>query len=556
MTRVLNVGIDFGTTFSSVFFCRPTDARVMHFENNSPTMPTLFSFYRDMRFGEPVRMLINANPAKTIPSVVTEVKRFLGRSLKDENVRKLLTQTQNTVRDAADVISFQIKNVATKQTYSFDPVDVAALILMDIKRVIDRAKSADEQVRAVVTVPAMFGNRQCDALRRAVAMAGIDLVDLLKEPTAAACAYNPPDGRVLVFDFGGGTLDLSIIEVAEGRQFDVKHTDGNCFLGGNNIDYNFIELLLRKVDEFEDDALSQKVRRRRAELKHICERMKIQFSNDFHTKRRRGMTYAAIVPTLSQTFELDTLFKGRSEEYFDYDVEITYEEFAAANREVFEETRRCVRRALEQSRFAARDITSVLMVGGTCNCPEVYRILTEEFGEAKIIDPKDQLTLLVCKGAAMFCQNRGMLGVESARVGNILTYDIGIRHFDVYQRCYFIETILERNTRLPARKREVCVTIEDFQKSVEFELFENGKPLDVFRIDNIPLQLAHTVEIEVDVLVDSDGTISVTARVIKPSDAACQGQCKVVAQNKSLLQFSTEARTKELQDLYLRFTHL
>ena len=379
------------------------------------------------------------------------------------------------------------------------PQEVASHILRAVRKAAEEALG-EPVTRAIVTVPAYFDDAQRQATRDAGQIAGIDVVRILNEPTAAALAYGAHrvrEGRrlIAVFDLGGGTFDISIMSVDNGI-FEVLSTGGDSALGGEDWDRRVLERIVDEVfDQYRVDLTSIPMAMSR--LREACETAKKSLSENRET-----------------VMQLPFLANDQHGAPINYERNVTRELFEDLTKDLLERLEPPVTRALLDAGLAPRDLEEVLLVGGMTRWPAVQAFVEQKFGKkpSKGANPDEVVAL----GAAAYA---GILAGESdeAQLLDVTPHDIGIRVGDSG-----FATVLPRNSMLPVRARRLFATTSDNQKFVSIELYQ-GESQDVSKnrklgqvtLDDLPPGAAGTVRVELVITVDVEGMLSVTAREIR-----------------------------------------
>ena len=457
------IGIDLGTTNSCVAVMEGGEAVVISNTEGMRTTPSVVAFSKDGEriVGEPAKRQAVTNPDRTILSI----KREMGRDYK---------------------VTIDGKN--------YSPQEISAIILQKLKA--DAESYLGEKVtEAVITVPAYFTDAQRQATKDAGKIAGLDVKRIINEPTAAALAYGvDKDGveeKILVFDLGGGTFDVSILEIADGT-FEVLATSGNNKLGGDDFDdvlVNYISDEFMKTDGV--DLRKDKMSAQR--LKDAAEKAKKELSS-----------------TLSTNINLPFI-TATSEGPKHLNMDITRAKFNELTAHLVEQTMEPTRKALQDSGLSVNDLAKVLLVGGSTRIPAVQEAIKKFTGKepSKGINPDECVAL----GAAI------QAGVLAGDVKDVLLLDVTPLSLGIETLGGVFTKIIERNTTIPTKKSQVFSTAEDNQSAVDIHVLQGEREfadgnitLGRFRLDEIPPARRGMPQIEVTFDIDSNGIVHVTAK--------------------------------------------
>ena len=457
------IGIDLGTTNSCVAVMEGGEAVVISNTEGMRTTPSVVAFSKDGEriVGEPAKRQAVTNPDRTISSI----KREMGRDYK---------------------VTIDGKN--------YSPQEISAIILQKLKA--DAESYLGEKVtEAVITVPAYFTDAQRQATKDAGKIAGLDVKRIINEPTAAALAYGvDKDGveeKILVFDLGGGTFDVSILEIAAGT-FEVLATSGNNKLGGDDFDdvlVNYISDEFMKTDGV--DLRKDKMSAQR--LKDAAEKAKKELSS-----------------TLSTNINLPFI-TATSEGPKHLNMDITRAKFNELTAHLVEQTMEPTRKALQDSGLSVNDLAKVLLVGGSTRIPAVQEAIKKFTGKepSKGINPDECVAL----GAAI------QAGVLAGDVKDVLLLDVTPLSLGIETLGGVFTKIIERNTTIPTKKSQVFSTAEDNQSAVDIHVLQGEREfadgnitLGRFRLDEIPPARRGMPQIEVTFDIDSNGIVHVTAK--------------------------------------------
>ncbi len=482
------IGIDLGTTNSVVAVMIGDEPVVIQNQEGSRLTPSVVSWTKEKEIlvGEPAKRRAILDPENT----VYESKRFIGRKY-EEVIDEAKRVSYRVVPDEKGDASFEIPNLGRKVR----PEEVGALVLKKLKEAAE-AYLGEKITKAVITVPAYFNERQRQATKDAGKIAGLEVLRILNEPTAAALAYGldkKSDVKILVYDFGGGTFDVSILEGGDGV-IEVKATAGDTHLGGANIDERIMEWLIEEFrKETGIDLRKDKTALQR--LKDASEQAKKELS--FKLETEINLPFITIDPSTNQPLHLQKkLTRARLEEMI---------------KDLVDRTMEIVEKALKDAKLRPEDIDDVVLVGGSTRIPLVQQRIREFFGKEphKGVHPDE----VVAVGAAI------QAGILSGQVKEILLVDVTPLSLGVETYGGVMTVLIPRNTPIPYRKCEIFTTAADYQTEVEIHVLQGERPLAKdnkslgrFYLTGIPPAPRGVPKIEVCFDIDVDGILHVTAR--------------------------------------------
>jgi len=502
MAKVL--GIDLGTTNSVVAIMEGGEPTVLENAEGSRLTPSVVAVNPksgERLVGQVARRQAITNPENTIFSV----KRFMGRKFDDAEVQKALKFVPYKVAKASNG---DVRVILNGKEYS--PPEVSAMILQKLKSDAE-SKLGEKITQAVITVPAYFNDSQRQATKDAGKIAGLEVLRIINEPTAASLAYGldkqGKDEVIAVYDLGGGTFDISILSVGEGV-FEVKATNGDTFLGGDDFDQRIIDWI---VDEFKKDQGIDLRQDRMAlqRLKEAAEKAKIELSSTQSTE----VNLPFITADASGPKHLS--------------LNLTRSKLEQLVGDLVERTKGPVQQALKDAGVAPSDINEVVLVGGQTRMPAVQEMVKQVFGREphKGVNPDE----VVAIGAAI------QAGVLMGEVKDILLLDVTPLTLGVETYGGVMTTMIPRNTTIPTSKTETYTTAADAQTSVEVHVLQGERPMATenkslgrFILDGILPAPRGVPQVEVTFDIDANGILNVSAK-----DKATGKEQKIVIQSSS-----------------------
>ncbi len=479
------IGIDLGTTNSVVAVMEGSSPTVIANSEGGRTTPSVVAFTKsgDRLVGQAAKRQAVTNPKNTIYSI----KRFMGR-------------THNEVKEEEKMISYEVvpgENDSVRVKIDdrlYSPPEISAMILQKMKQTAEDYLG-QKVAEAVITVPAYFNDSQRQATKDAGEIAGLEVKRIINEPTAAALAYGldkkGQDQKIAVYDLGGGTFDISILELGDGV-FEVKSTNGDTHLGGDNFDQRLVDYIAEefKKDEgidLRDDPMALQ------RLRETSEKAKIELSSQMQTDVN--------LPFITATQ------KGPKH----LNLNITRAKFEQLCEYLFKRTVEPCEKALQDAGMTPNDIDEVILVGGSTRIPKIQQIVKDFFGKEpnKGVNPDE----VVAVGAAI----QG--GVLTGDVQDILLLDVSPLTFSIETMGGVATPMIPSNTTIPTKKTEIFSTAADNQPSVEINVLQgersmatDNKSLGKFHLDGIPPAPRGVPQIEVMFDIDANGILNVSAK--------------------------------------------